>query len=167
MLPGTLSTTRTTLADLVGFSNQLRPTATALLPTARTLPSTLRRSRTLILATSLLPLNRIRAFEAAVAPLARELPRVEAGLSTVVPELSNAFRVLHYVTNELAYGNRANPGFLYWLAWFAHNADSFLSTSDANGSAWRTLSITSCAGLKSFSFGPLIEALLGTNFGCS
>jgi phospholipid/cholesterol/gamma-HCH transport system substrate-binding protein len=167
LLPGTLATTRTTLGDLTGFSNQLGPTATALLPTARSLPSTLKRSRTLILATSLLPLDKIKAFEAAVEPLARELPHVQAGLRTAVPELSNAFKVLHYVTNELAYGNSSNPGFLYWLAWFAHNADSFMGTSDANGSAWRTLTITSCTSLKSFSFGPLIEALLGTTFGCS
>ena len=60
-----------------------------------------------------------------------------------------------------------NPGFLYWLAWFAHNADSFISTADANGPAWRSLLLISCAALKGFSFGPLLETLLGTNFGCT
>jgi phospholipid/cholesterol/gamma-HCH transport system substrate-binding protein len=55
----------------------------------------------------------------------------------------------------------------YWISWFAHNADSSISTSDANGPVWRTLVLATCPGLKSFSFGPLLEALLGTTFGCT
>jgi phospholipid/cholesterol/gamma-HCH transport system substrate-binding protein len=167
LLPGTLATTRSTLADLTSFSNQLGPTATALLPTARSLPSTLKRARTLVLATSLLPVDKLKRFEAVVAPLTAELPHLQSGLKTVVPELNNTFKVLNYVLNELAYSTSSNPGFLYWLAWFAHNTDSFVGNSDANGIAWRTLTITSCSSLKSFAFGPLVEALLGTTFGCS
>lgn len=165
-LPGTLATTRTTLSDLTGFSNQLGPTATALLPTARSLPRTLHDARTLVLATSLLPLDKIKRFETAVAPLTQTLPGLETRLTAIVPELSNTFKVLEYVTNELAYTSSSNPGFLYWIAWFAHNTDSFVGNGDANGVAWRTLALTTCQGLGSFSFGPLIEALLGTSFGC-
>ncbi len=100
-------------------------------------------------------------------PLADQLGPLEHQPSQAIPQLVKSFKVLTYVTNELAYnpGGR-NQGFMYWLAWFAHNADSFLATSDANGPAWRALLLTSCTSLKSFAFGPLIETLLGTNFGC-
>jgi len=166
-LPGTLATTRTTLADLTTFANVLGPTATALIPTARKLPTTLRDTRTLFQGAALLPLNEIRPFVNAVVPLAKQLPPLASDLSKASPALISSFKVLAYVTNEIAYNPGAkNPGFLYWLAWFAHNADSFISNSDANGPVWRTVTLTTCAGLKSFSFGPLIELLLGTNFGC-
>jgi phospholipid/cholesterol/gamma-HCH transport system substrate-binding protein len=81
--------------------------------------------------------------------------------------LISSFKVLNYVTNEVAYnGGGANPGFLYWLSWFAHNADSFLSTSDAHGAAWRGVLLVSCAQLKGTAIGPLLTTLLGTTFGC-
>ncbi len=150
------------------LADQLGPTATALLPTARRLPTTLRQTRTLFEGAALLPLKEIPPFVNAVIPLAAELPPLEHSLVQIAPALINSFKVLAYVTNEVAYnpGGR-NPGFLYWLSWFAHNADSFISNSDANGPAWRTLILATCPGLKSFSFGPLVETLLGTNFGCT
>jgi phospholipid/cholesterol/gamma-HCH transport system substrate-binding protein len=167
-LPGTLQTTNSTLTDLTSFADQLGPTATDLIPTAHKLPSTLRDSKTLIQGAALLPLDKVRAFENVVLPLANQLPVVASGLKTVVPELTDSFKVLQYVTNELAYDPGGdNPGFLYWLAWFAHNVNSFMGNSDANGNVWRTLVLTSCDSLKQFSFGPLLEDLLGTTFGCS
>jgi phospholipid/cholesterol/gamma-HCH transport system substrate-binding protein len=166
-LPGTLATTRSTLTDLTTFSNQLGPTATALIRPVHQLPQTLRGTQALIQGAAVLPLNQIPQFESAVLPLAKLLPSVATNLSRTLPPLKNSFRVLNYVVNELAYvpGGK-NPGFQYWLAWFVHNADSFLSTSDANGPAWRSLILTSCASLKGFSFAPLLETLLGTSFGC-
>ncbi len=166
-LPGTLQTTRTTLADVTTFANALGPTATALLPTARRLPTTLKQSKTLFEAAALLPLKQIPPFVAAVTPLAKQLPPLESDLKQAVPALIDSFKVLAYATNEIAYDpGGQNPGFLYWLAWFAHNADSFISSSDANGPVWRSLILGTCQGLQSFSFGPLLEQVLGTNFGC-
>jgi hypothetical protein len=166
-LPGTLSTARSTLADLGTLSNVLGPTATALLPTARNLPATLRHTRTLFQGAALLPLDEIPPFVDAVTPLARKLPGLQSNLRQAVPALIKSFKVLDYTTNEIAYnaGGR-NPGFLYWLSWFVHNADSFIGNSDANGPVWRSIVLTSCAGLKSLSLGQLIETVLGTNFGC-
>jgi phospholipid/cholesterol/gamma-HCH transport system substrate-binding protein len=166
-LPGTLQTTRRTLVDVTGLANALGPTATALLPTARHLPTTLKDTQTLIGGAGLLPLKKIPAFVNAVLPLARQLPPLTSDLKVEVPALTSSFKVLAYTTNELAYnpgGN--NPGFLYWLSWFAHNADSFISNSDANGPVWRSLLLTSCSSLKSSTIGPLLETVLGTNFGC-
>lgn len=166
-LPGTLSQARSTLVHVTGLARVLGPTATALVPTARRLPATLRNTRTLFSGSALLPLAQIPPFVKAVLPLSRQLPALAGELRRTVPALLSSFKVLAYVTNEIAYvpGSR-NPGFLYWLAWFAHNGDSFISNADANGPAWRTLAIASCPGLKSFSFGPVLELLLGTTFGC-
>lgn len=166
-LPPTLQLTRTTLSDLGTFSNVLGPTATALLPSARTLPSTLRGTQTLLKGAALLPLNQIKPFVSAVLPLARALPPLASNLNVEVPQLTDSFKVLAYATNEFAYRpSSKNPGFLYWFPWFAHNSDSFISNSDANGPVWRTVLVSSCTALRSLSFGPLLEQILGTNFGC-
>jgi phospholipid/cholesterol/gamma-HCH transport system substrate-binding protein len=167
-LPSTLQTIRTTLVDVAAFANALGPTATALIPTARRLPQTLRDAQTLFQGAVLLPLKQIPPFENAVAPVAQQLPALQQNLAQAVPALTNSFKVLAYTSNELAYnpGGR-NPGFLYWLAWFAHNSNSFISNSDANGPVWRALLLTTCPSFKGFSFGALVTALLGTNFGCT
>jgi phospholipid/cholesterol/gamma-HCH transport system substrate-binding protein len=166
-LPGTLSTTRQTLADVTPLANALGPTATALIPTAKSLPSTLSGAQTLFEASALLPLKQIPPFVKAVLPLANQLPPLGKNLAAVIPSLKNSFKVLAYTTNETAYnpGGR-NQGFLYWLAWTAHDLDSALSVADANGPAIRSVLITSCAGLKASPAGPLLEVLLGTTFGC-
>ena len=166
-LPGTLQTTGKTLTDVIPLANALGPTATALLPTARKLPTTLRDAQTLFEGAALLPLRQIPPFVKAVVPLAAQLPPLTKDLKQAVPALIDSFKVLAYTTNEIAYdpgGN--NPGFLYWLAWFAHNADSFISNSDANGSVWRSLALSSCASLNAFTFGSILKTLLGTDFNC-
>ena len=116
------------------------PTANALVPIARRLPQTLKDTKTLFQGAVLLPLDEIKPFVDAVTPLTTQLPPLESALKKATPPLINSFKVLTYVTNELAYrpGGK-NPGFLYWVAWFAHNANSFISNSDANGPAWRSL----------------------------
>jgi phospholipid/cholesterol/gamma-HCH transport system substrate-binding protein len=167
-LPGTLSTARTTLGHVTTLANELGPTATALIPTARRLPTTLRDTQTFFQGAALLPLKEIQPFVKAVLPLAGQLPPLARELKAAVPALISSFKVLAYTTNEVAYNpGGKNPGFLYWISWFAHNADSFISNSDANGPVWRTLALATCPGLKSFSFGPLLELLLGSTFGCS
>jgi phospholipid/cholesterol/gamma-HCH transport system substrate-binding protein len=167
LLPGTLSATRTTLADVVGFAHALGPASRALTPVVRSLPGTLRNTQTLIRGAAVLPLNQIHSFVQAALPVARRLPPLAADLKIEVPDLIDAFKVLAYSSNELAYDRGgANPGFLYWLAWFAHNSDSFISTSDANGPVWRSLLIGSCASLRSLPIGQILQTVLGTNFGC-
>jgi phospholipid/cholesterol/gamma-HCH transport system substrate-binding protein len=164
-LPGTLQTTRTTLTDVAQLANALGPTATALIPTAKRLPATLKDTKTVFEGAALLPLNKLPAFVDAVLPLAAQFPAVQTNLQLETPSLLSSFKVLGAVTNELAFvpGN-GNPGFLYWLAWFAHNSDSFLSTQDASGGGWRGLLSLSCSDLVAgSSLGPLLTALLGSN----
>jgi phospholipid/cholesterol/gamma-HCH transport system substrate-binding protein len=163
-LPGTLSTTRTTLTDVTGLARVLGPAATALIPVAHRLPSTLSDSQTLFQGAALLPLNKIPAFVNAAIPLAKQISPVESNLHQEVPPLISSFKVLGAVTNETAYvPGHGNPGFLYWLGWFAHNTDSFLSTRDANGSGWRGLLLLSCSDLNGGSLGTLLTQVLGSN----
>jgi phospholipid/cholesterol/gamma-HCH transport system substrate-binding protein len=166
-LPETLGTARRTLGDVAGLANVLGPAATALVPTARHLPTTLSDTRRLIRGAALLPLEKIPPFVDAVLPLADQLPPLTSDLRREVPPLTSTFKVLAYATNEIAYNRGTdNPGFLYWMSWFAHNADSFISNSDANGPVWRALLIGSCSSLKSSSVAALLETVLGTTFGC-
>jgi phospholipid/cholesterol/gamma-HCH transport system substrate-binding protein len=166
-LPGTLGTARTTLGDVTTLANQLGPTSRALLPTAKRLPTTLKDTETLFQGAALLPLKEIPPFVKVVLPLAQELPGLARDLGKAAPTLITSFKVLAYTTNEIAYNpGGKNPGFLYWLSWFAHNADSFISNSDANGPAWRALVLTTCPALKTFSFGPVISLLLGKAYHC-
>jgi phospholipid/cholesterol/gamma-HCH transport system substrate-binding protein len=167
-LPGTLQRARTTLADVVPFANALGPAATALEPTSRKLPRTLRDGNTLLQGAALLPLDKIQPFIKASLPVARLLPPLATDLKTEIPELVDAFKVLAYATNETAYNpGNGNQGFLYWLAWFAHNSASFISSSDANGPVWRSLFVSSCQSLKDLPSGPILERVLGSNFHCS
>lgn len=157
-LPGTLDTTRTTLSNLTGLANALGPTATALIPTARRLPNTLRDAQTLFQGSVLLPLKQIPPFVNATLPLASQLPPLTSDLGKASPPLTSAFKVLGATVNELAYdpGN-GNPGFLYWVPWALHDSNSFLSNQDANGASWRLLTMLSCSDLTSDG---LIDTLL-------
>ena len=123
---------------------------------------------TLLQGAALLPLDKIQPFVKASLPVAATLPPLAADLKTEIPELIDAFKVLAYATNETAYNpGDGNQGFLYWLAWFAHNSASFISSSDANGPVWRSLFVSSCQSLKDLPSGPILERVLGTNFHCS
>ncbi len=161
-LPGTLQTTRSALSNLTTLSDALRPAAIALLPTARKLPSTLRNAQTLFTAAALLPLKQIPPFVNAVLPLAAQVPPVTRNLSAEIPPLENSFKILEYAVNEVAYnGGAGNPGFLYWLAWGAHNLDSGLRISDAYGAGIYGISAFTCQQVNGLS-GSLLTTLLGT-----
>jgi phospholipid/cholesterol/gamma-HCH transport system substrate-binding protein len=163
-LPATLATTRRTLADTAAFSEQLGPTATALEPSIRRLPSVLHELPTLFRGAALLPASQAIPFINAALPLARMIPSLAHNLLAATPSLLDSFKVLEYVVNEFAYDpGGGNPGFLYWFAWFAHNSNSFLSTQDANGSVWRGMGVVSCTLLNTTPLAPLLEALIGTS----
>jgi phospholipid/cholesterol/gamma-HCH transport system substrate-binding protein len=96
-------------------------------------------------------------------PLADDLSPALNDLSTQTPYLAGAFQVVNYVLNELAYNPPgSNEGFLYWLDWFSHDVNSFLSTEDANGAAWRGLAVVSCSALdRDPSLGALLQPIFG------
>jgi phospholipid/cholesterol/gamma-HCH transport system substrate-binding protein len=101
--------------------------------------------------------------------LAKSVPPAVTDLSAQTPPLTDAFKVLTYTVNELAYNpGGANQGFLYWLAWFAHNANSAFSTGDAHGSVVRGLVMGSCQTFAQVgALGDVFKLLFGDASGCS
>lgn len=147
-LPPTLRALRSTLGHTTQLANALGPAVTALTPTARHLDRTLRDSQPLLQGGGLLPIAQVKAFTNAVLPVAGDLGPTARALNRQRPALTTAFSVLSDFTNELAYDPPGrNPGFLYWLAWFAHNVNSTTSVGDANGAIARGLLLLNCSQL--------------------
>ncbi|HEU4978380.1 MAG TPA: MCE family protein, partial [Solirubrobacteraceae bacterium] len=92
-------------------------------------------------------------------PMARDLSPALTGLQAATPHLTSVFGVLQRLSDELAYVPKApDHGYLFWLAWFAHNFDSFQGGQDANGAFWRGSVVVSCSGSLNQ---PALMALLG------
>jgi phospholipid/cholesterol/gamma-HCH transport system substrate-binding protein len=149
-LPGTLSGIRSRLNDARGFANELKPTLEALLPSVRKLPQALRDAGPLVRVAEPVLRTRLRPLVRASLPLAADLAPTAKALTRQTPDLIRAFQALTYTVNELAFNPAgSDEGYLYWLAWFAHNAASVGSTQDAQGPVTRGIALFSCDGLTS------------------
>ncbi|MCW2991785.1 MAG: hypothetical protein JWM73_2379 [Solirubrobacterales bacterium] len=168
LLPGTLRTARTTLVDAAPFARSLRRTLTALEPAVPRLRRTLLDAPDTVRGLLPLPVAQLRRFTTAVAPLSAQVRPAARDLGAALGPLTKAFRVIGDTTNILGY----DPGgdqrsYLFWLAWFAHNANSMISTQDAHGATWRGMALFSCASLAQP--GPnaqVINAILGLKQVC-
>lgn len=144
-LPRTVDTATGALDDVERLADQLGPTATALLPAARRAPAALRAAGPLARAAEPVLRTRLRPLTRRSQALADDLRPSVRNLSAVTPALSDAFRVLTYTTNAIAYNPPgSDEGFVHWLAWFTHNINSFTSTQDAQGAVWRGLGLFDC-----------------------
>jgi phospholipid/cholesterol/gamma-HCH transport system substrate-binding protein len=84
-------------------------------------------------------------------------------LRAVTPSLAQAFQVLTYVTNEVGYDPPGDAkGFLFWLPWFLHNTNSFVSAQDAHGAVWRGFAEFDCTVITGQQ---QLHQLLGAIFG--
>ena len=159
-LPPTLTQADQTLVALRPFAQAAAPAFTSLLPAARRLPATLNGLDPLFVqgAPALSALARVSVSS---RPLVKALPPTFSQLVTATPSLTTAFSVLRFVANELLYvPSSPNHSFLFWLAWFAHNANSFLGNQDANGAFWRGELIVSCD--TALASQPALELLLNS-----
>jgi phospholipid/cholesterol/gamma-HCH transport system substrate-binding protein len=163
LLPDTLRSGRQTLHNTEELSNQLVPTLNALTPAVRKLPKALTTVKPLLDEAVPIVRDKLRPLVREIQPLARNLAPTTADLTASTPSLISAFKVLNYVAGELGYNPPgSNEGFIFWLAWFAHNGDSFLSTEDQNGSVWRGIGEIDCNTLVNEpSLVPLLQAVLG------
>ncbi|MHB8694854.1 MAG: MlaD family protein [Solirubrobacteraceae bacterium] len=151
-LPATLQTTRSTLANLTPFADQLGPTLKALLPAVRRLPKVLNALRPFAYAAVHTIGPDVEPLITAAEPLLRAAAPAVTNLNQASPGLIGSAQTLNYFLNELAYNpnNQVNgspdEGFLFWLDWAAHNMDTAWSTADANGSIWRATALVVCQG---------------------
>jgi phospholipid/cholesterol/gamma-HCH transport system substrate-binding protein len=148
-LPGTLEAARGALSAARPFARTATPTLQALEPAVRDLHTVLPEVDPL-LRDARPAARRIRGLVHTAVPVAADLRPALKDLHAVTPHLSNAFSVLNYVVNELGYNPPGDEeGYLFWTAWFFHNADSILSVQDAHGVSWRGQLIASCSTLTS------------------
>jgi phospholipid/cholesterol/gamma-HCH transport system substrate-binding protein len=163
-LPGTLDATERALSSGQRFARRLGPTLERLRPAARQLAPTLREVRPLLREAEPIVRTQLRPLVHDAVPLVDDLRPAVADLRATTPLLVRAFDVLTYVTNELGY-NPPGPeeGYLFWLAWFDHNANSILSIEDAHGVAWRGQLIASCSTYAALpQLSPLLALAVGT-----
>jgi phospholipid/cholesterol/gamma-HCH transport system substrate-binding protein len=167
-LPGTLSTARSTLLDAAPFARSLRRTLEALEPSIPRLKETLQSTPDALRGFLPLPVPELKRFTTAVLPLGPPTKSAAQNLGAANPSLIKAFAAINDTTNILGYNPEGGPhGYLFWLAWFAHNANSMLSTQDAHGSVWRGLALVSCASIAgSGQIGVILETVLGTAATC-
>ena len=159
-LPGALNATRTALADTRRLSVEARPALQALRPAVRELPGALTAARPLLREATPALRRDITPLVREVTPLLRELRPPLQDLNRTIPGLTRAGRVLNYLVNELAYNPPGSEeGYLFWLSWFAHNADSLFSVEDSHGAVWRGLGTGSCSSLLGVSTLALPPAL--------
>jgi phospholipid/cholesterol/gamma-HCH transport system substrate-binding protein len=145
-LPGALHATRTALTETRGLADELAPTARELRPAVRELGPALVHVRPLLRDAAPILRDDLRPLVRQATPLVRDLRPSVRRLNPATSGLVRTGGVLNYVVNELGY-NPPGPeeGYLFWLAWFNHNANSILSIEDAHGGVWRGLVIVGCS----------------------
>jgi phospholipid/cholesterol/gamma-HCH transport system substrate-binding protein len=144
-LPGTVDSARSALAAAEPFSRELGTTLDGLLPATRKLSPALSASRPL-LQEAAPHLGDVRELVDTARPVLRDLNPATADLLKTTPDLTRSFKVLRYVANELIYNPPGKEeGYLFWLAWFAHNGASLLTAGDAHGTYWRGQAMFSCS----------------------
>jgi phospholipid/cholesterol/gamma-HCH transport system substrate-binding protein len=149
-LPATLDAADRGLTSVRGLSEQLGPTARSLLPVAGHLPAALRATAALSRTGTPIVRDQLRPLVRRFQPVASDLSATVPNLRDVTPSLTDSFRVLTYLVNELAY-NPPGPqdeGNLKWLSWFMHNLASFVSTQDAHGPVWRGMMQADCTAVR-------------------
>jgi phospholipid/cholesterol/gamma-HCH transport system substrate-binding protein len=145
-LPGALRATREALTESRALATELAPTARELRPAVRELGPAMVEVRPLLRDAAPILRDDLRPLVREATPLVRDLrPSVER-LNPATRDLVRTGDVLTYVLNELGY-NPPGPeeGYLFWLAWFNHNANSILSIEDAHGAVWRGLVVVGCS----------------------
>ena len=148
LLPGTLSTTNTTLQKADALGSELRRTLGSLRPAARALGPTLRQVRPFFRDTTPVIETQLRPFARDALPTVRDLRPAAADLAVSTPRLTTSLRVANTLLNELAYNPPGSEeGFLFWASWANHNGASIFSTQDAHGPVRRGLVVTSCSSL--------------------
>jgi phospholipid/cholesterol/gamma-HCH transport system substrate-binding protein len=165
-LPRTVSVARIALADTASFSRVLGPTVSALLPSVKNLPLTLRALGRLSQVGATTLSSEVRPLISEAQPLVRDLAPATVDLHKLTPYMTSVFQVLNYAFNELAYnpGGR-DQGFLLWLSWLIHNSVSDLQFADAHGTISRISAVVNCAAQTGALGSATIDTILYTALG--
>jgi phospholipid/cholesterol/gamma-HCH transport system substrate-binding protein len=141
-LPGALAATTDALGKVERFAQVLQPSADRIRPAVRALERANR--ATLPFAREAVPQLKedIRPFVRELRPLLRELEPAAEDLVEAEPDLKRSVTVLNHLFNMLAFNpkGREEPGaggrdegYLFHLAWLAHQSIAIFSGQDAHG----------------------------------
>lgn len=147
-LPATLRETNAALAHVKAFSDQAGPALAALRPGARALGPSLVATRPFLRETTPITENQLRPFVRATTPVVRELAPAAKNFADATPGLEKTFDVLNAFLNGLAYNPPGSgEGYLFYLAWLNHVANSNFATQDANGPIRSGVAVLDCANI--------------------
>jgi phospholipid/cholesterol/gamma-HCH transport system substrate-binding protein len=147
-LPGALHATRLALHEGRGLAEELRPAAQELRPLVRALTPAMVEVRPLLRDSEPILREDLRPLVREATPLLADLRPSVRDLEPATVDLVRTGKVLNYVVNELGYNPPgAEEGYLFWVAWFTHNANSILTTEDSHGATWRGLAMVGCSTL--------------------
>jgi phospholipid/cholesterol/gamma-HCH transport system substrate-binding protein len=159
--PGALAATNDALRETRALTADLGPALHALRPTVRELGSAANEVRPLLRDATPVVRDDLRPLVREATPLVRRLrPSVDL-VNESSPDLNRSVEVLDYVANELGFNPPGSEeGYLFWTAWFFHNAASILSIEDAHGVAWRGLVMIGCSSVgQAAAANPALEPL--------
>jgi phospholipid/cholesterol/gamma-HCH transport system substrate-binding protein len=166
LLPGALSDTKTALDKTDRFASQLGPTLQALRPGARALGPSLKATQPFLRKTTPVIQKQLRPFTTDALPTVKVLRPAARDLAAATPNLTTTLKVVNVLLNELAYNPPGNgvgqEGYLFWLAWANHNANTVFSTQDAHGAVRRGLLVLSCSAVTQLNAIAKVNPALGT-----
>lgn len=165
-LPGVLHQTNEGLAKLGVAARATGPALTALHPFAVALAPAQEQTQPFLRKTTPILKNEIRPFAHEIEPVISEIQPDLQEIADAFPNLITTISVLNEFFNELAYNPGPNQaGFLFYLDWFNHNANSMFATADANGPIGHGLLYFSCTQLYTLpgaeEVNPTAKAVLG------
>lgn len=170
-LAPTLEVTEETLLALRPFSRELGPTLDSLVPAVRALDEA--NEEVLPFAREATPIVRdeIRPFVREARPLVGDLAPAARSLAEAFPEVTRAGEEFNKFLNLLAFNPRGREGpdvrgreegYLFWVAWAAHQGVNLHNTEDANGIMRPVFLTGTCDTLANLLEGePALESLMG------
>lgn len=145
-LPGTLSAARDALGNGRALVAEAGPALEALRPAARRLGPALEAAQPLLRSATPIVRDDLRPLVREAIPLFKQLRPSLRNLNNATPRLVRVGEVLNYLANELGYNPPGSEeGYLFWVPWFAHNAQSTVSVDDAQGPVVRGIAMFTCS----------------------
>ena len=144
-LPGALEETRSALDAGQVLSDDLEPALRRLLPAAKALDPALQSLQPFFRKTKDPLEDQVRPFTKQVAGVVNDVRKAAGPLDESSKGLAGSFAELDGLFNGLAY-NPPGPdeGYLFYLSWLNHNANSLLLTEDSGGPILRGVVMYSC-----------------------
>lgn len=147
--PSALRQTQSALTATRAFADEAGPALQSLRPFARALGPALRATRPFLTESTPIFRDQIGPFTRAATPVVRTLRPVARQLADASPDLVRGFSVFNRFFNALAYNPEGREeGYLFYLTWLGHLANSALSTQDAMGSMLRSSLYINCGNLS-------------------